>query len=261
MEVTDLFAGRLERTKNRFWARQFAPEITTPQIVFDVAFGVVGPILCFIFDPIAFRRGFMGQPLFPDYQAFTYLFSTLQVSVLCLWLMFRPGNEFSSSMIAGALIAGAFFCLTVACMLAPYSVLGLIVGIGVFGFTPFLTTFVYLRGGLRALGVCATQPRSITVSVLVIGLVLAFTLPTLLSLEIRSVVTNAVDDIVHGDPVRADFAAHRLMPLRFFAEAELDEIVNAYLKEQKEERRKQLKSLYRQITGDDIEARARILQD
>jgi len=164
-------------------------------------------------------------------------------------------------MIGGVLIAAGFFCMTVACMLAPFSVLGLMVGIGIFGFTPFITTFVYVRNGVRAFRSCATQPRSITVGVLTIGLILAFSLPLVLSLEIRAAVTDAVNEVCHGDPRRADFAAHRLIPLRFFAEAELDKIVDAYSSEPSQERREQLKSLYREITGDDIEARARRRRD
>jgi hypothetical protein len=261
MEVRHLSVPPLEEEKDRLWRRQFAPTITTRQIIFDISFGAVGPILCFVFDPIALRGGFMGPPLFSDYQAFTYLFSTAQIGVLSMWLILRPRNDVANSMIGGVLIAGAFFCMTVACILAPFSVLGLIVGIGIIGFTPFITTFVYVRNGVRAFRSCATQPRSITVGVLTLGLILAFSLPLLLSLEIRAAVTDAVSEVCHGDPQRADFAAHRLIPLRFFAEAELDQIVDAYSTEPSQERREHLKSLYRKITGDDIEARARRLRD
>ena len=261
MEVLDLSAVPREQAKNSFWRRQFAPEIRTPQIGFDVLLGAVGPVLCFIFDPIVFRRGFVGAPLFPEYQTFTYLFSTAQVAVLCMWLIFKPRNEFCRSMIAAALIAGAFFCLIVACLLAPFSLMGLVFGIGIFGFIPFLTTFVYLRNSVRAFPFCSTQTISVSVTALTIGLLLALGLPVVLSLGIRAAVTNAVNEVMHGDPQRADFAARRLIPLRFFAESELDGIVSAYLGEQNAQRREQLKKLYREITGDDIDDRARILRD
>lgn len=261
MEVLRLPAVPRDREKISFWRRQFATEIRTPQIVFDVLLGAVGPVFCFIFDPIVFHRGFAGAPLFPEYQTFTYLFSTAQVAVLCLWLIFKPRNEFCRSMIAAALIAGAFFCMIVACLLAPFSLMGLMFGIGIFGFTPFLTTFVYLRNSVRAFRSGATQSTSATLSAMTIGLLLALSPPVVLTLGIRAAVTNAVDEVIHGDPRRADFAAHRLISLRFFAESELDGIVNAYLSEQNPQRREQLKKLYREITGDDIYERARILRD
>src|SRR5215467_6247576 len=112
MEAINLPAAPVKSQNDRFWARQFGAQITTPQICFDVALGIVGPVLCFIFDPIVFRRGFEGPPLFPEYQTFTYLFSAIKVAALSIWLIFRPRNEFSSSTIGGVLFGGAFFCLT-----------------------------------------------------------------------------------------------------------------------------------------------------
>src|SRR6059036_1217018 len=46
----------------RFWKRQFLGPATTPQIIFDVVFGIVGPVLCFVFDPVVFRGDFLGEP-------------------------------------------------------------------------------------------------------------------------------------------------------------------------------------------------------
>jgi len=261
MQALNLSTVPVAKKKNRFWRRQFAPEITIPQIIFDIAFGAVGPVLCFVFDPIVFRRGIGAAPLFPDYQIFTYLFSAVQIAVLFSWLIFRPRNELTGSIIGGALTSGALFCLTTACILAPFSLLGLMFGIGIFGFTPFVTAFVYLRNAFRAAGFRATRPKAATLSMLAISVLLAVVLPLLLSLEIRSVITTAVNEVVHGNPRQADFAAHRLIPLRFFAESEMNEIVNAYLAEQDPERRERLKVLYHQITGEDIEVQAHLLRD
>jgi hypothetical protein len=131
-----------------FWRRQFRPEVTTTQIGFDLALGVIAPILCYVFDPIVFRGGF-GAPLFPDYQAFTYLLSGAQIAVLVLWLVVRPQHHIGGQMIGGALLTGAVFCLVVGLVLSPFSLMGLMFGIGIFGFTPFLTAFVYLRNAVR----------------------------------------------------------------------------------------------------------------
>src|SRR6266850_3400696 len=73
--------------RNRFWFRQFAPEVTRPQLVFDVTFGAIGPILCFVFDPIVFHSGFGGPALFPAYQPIVYLFSGCEIVLLCFWLI------------------------------------------------------------------------------------------------------------------------------------------------------------------------------
>lgn len=55
-------------TRPRFWRKQFAPQVTRPQINFDIVFGIAGPILCFAFDPVVFRGGIGGGPLLADYK-------------------------------------------------------------------------------------------------------------------------------------------------------------------------------------------------
>src|ERR1043166_6571723 len=92
MEIIELSNKRSARAvKGGFWRRQFAREATNKQIVFDVALGAVGPILCFVFDPIAFHSGLIAL-LLPDYQAFAYLFSASQIGLLLMWLILRPVN-------------------------------------------------------------------------------------------------------------------------------------------------------------------------
>src|SRR5260221_79748 len=141
----------LGHPKSRFWRRQFAPEVTIPQLVFDVIFGAIGPILCFVFDPIVFHAGFAGAPLFPAYQPIVYLFSGFEIVLLCFWLIMGPGSELWNAMFGAALLCGGLFCLAIGCILLPFSVMGLMLGVGLFGFTPFLTALVYLRNGSRAL--------------------------------------------------------------------------------------------------------------
>src|SRR5882762_1519627 len=137
-------------TRMGFWRRQFAAEATTSQLVFDVLFGIIAPILCFAFDPIAFRNGFGGGPLFAQYQVLVYLFSGLEIVTLVPWLFLReqlPGKR----LIGGILLAGGIFCAAIGCILLPFSLFGLLFYfIGAFGFIPFLTAIVYFRNGCRA---------------------------------------------------------------------------------------------------------------
>ena len=244
-----------------FWQRQFAASATRAQMTFDLLFGVAGPILCFTFDPIVFRNG-IERALYPEYQLFAYSFSGLQILLLLYWLWLTPRIEPWSQFVGGMLLAGAIFCLALGIVLAPYSLMGLLLASGVFGFTPFLTAFVYLRNGVRAL---RRGPKSesgvMRVMVSLTGIVVVFGLPLLLSVPIHLAVNRAVNDIVHGNPQQAIAAAHRLVPLRFFAGAELDEIVNTYNAATDEKRKELLKSCYREITGEDIERRAAITRD
>lgn len=248
--------------KNGFWRRQFAPTITRPQIIFDALFGVIGPILCFVFDPVVFRGWFAGPPLFPAYRNFAYLFSGIEIAVLCLWLLTGPGLEVWNRMMGGIFLIGALFCLAVGLVLSPFSLIGLLYGIGIFGFTPFLTAMVYLRNSRRALR-SNSRELSNLVRILVpsLGILFATGLPLLLSIEINLAVNRAIDEIVQGDTHHAVYAAHRLTSLGFFADSELDRIVDAYRSERDEKRKELLRACYREITGENLETRARLNPD
>lgn len=246
-----------------FWQRQFAPGVTRPQVIFDVTFGVIGPILCFVFDPLVFRNGIGGAPLLSDYRNFVYLFSGLQIGLLCFWLSTGPGLQAWNRLIGGMLLCGGIFCVAVGLALAPFSLFGLFLyGIGIFGFTPFLTALVYLRNSCRALRaekVGATGFAGVLIPVS--GILLVAGLPLLLSIQIHLMVSRAVTEIVEGDSQHAIFAAHRLAPLSFFATSELDQIVSAYSVASDEKRRQLLKSCYHEITGENIESRAAVMAD
>lgn len=247
---------------NGFWRRQFAPTVTRPQIIFDVLFGVIGPILCFVFDPVVFRDGFAGPPLFPAYRNFAYLFSGVEIAFLCLWLLTGPGLEVWNRIIGGIFLNGALFCAAVGLVLSPFSLIGLLYGIGIFGFTPFLAAMVYLRNSRRALRSKSPEPSNPDrILIPSLGILLATGLPLLLSIEINLAVNHAIDDIVQGDTDHAVYAAHRLTSLGFFADSELDRIVSAYRSEKDEKRKELLRSCYREITGDNLENRARINPD
>ncbi|HKO35454.1 MAG TPA: hypothetical protein VJV21_03185 [Pyrinomonadaceae bacterium] len=248
--------------KNGFWKRQFLQKTTRPQLVFDLIFGVVGPILCFVFDPIVFQGGFAGPPFLPDYQGVVYLFSGVEIILLCLWLAAGKGNEVSNALIGGALLNGGLFCLTIAILLFPLSLIGLAFGIGLFGFTPFFTGIVYLRNGWRALYSDAEKSSGLMWATgAVCGFLLVAAIPIVLSVQIRSMASKSVDEIIRADPVRAQYAAQQLAVLRFFASANLDRIVWAYASETDENRKQSLKSCYREITGKDIDQRLLILND
>jgi hypothetical protein len=266
MEIQHVTEQRIvadsSRAETGFWKRQFGATVTQPQIFFDVTFGVVGPVLCFVFDPIIFRSWLMGPPLLGDYQTFAYLFSGLQITLLSFWLLTGPGWQPWNRLMGGMLLSGTVFCVIIGFVLAPFSLIGLIYGVGLFGLTPFLTALVYLRNSCRAWRAENNDAESLAAALIgVSGILLVSGLPLLLSIQIHLTVSRAVAEIIEGDSQHAMFAAHRLVPLRFFADAELDQIVNAYTFAKDEKRKELLKSCYREITGDSIENRAPILRD
>ncbi len=134
-----------------FWRRQFAEQATRSQRRFDVAFGLFMPVLCFVFDPIVFRDWHIEDGgVYERAQSYAYTVGTLEMVALAAWLLRGRGAGRPPAALGGVLFAGGLFSLAVGVAILPFSLLGLILLVGVFGFTPFATAVVYLRNGWRA---------------------------------------------------------------------------------------------------------------
>jgi len=135
-----------------FWRRQFGAQVTPAQRRFDVTFGFVMPVLCFVFDPIVFHTWLSYEPgLLGRWQFYAYTISALEVVALAAWLFKASGGGRPPAALGGMLLGGGIFSLVVGLLLLPFSLLGLIFFfVGIFGFTPFFTAVVYLRNGWRA---------------------------------------------------------------------------------------------------------------
>jgi hypothetical protein len=241
--------GTTEPTKAGFWLRM----LTGKKPVFDLIFGVVGPILCFVFDPIIFRAGaFPGPPLIPELQVWVYLISGAEILTLLLWLGLRdslPAKRF----LGGALCAGGILCLLIGIGLLPFSVMGLVFGIGIFGFTPFFTALVYLRNGYQAIR--SEQSEFVELGrtlPILLGCLLAFAVPTVVNVAVDQVVTISVNAIIRGNAEGAAYAAEALYLLEPLSGTKLMQIVDAYVAERDVARKEQLQKAYSEITGQDI---------
>lgn len=252
-EALDRIAGT-NPNRHAFWKRQFARTQTTPQLAFDVVVGAVAPVLCFYFDPIVFQGQFEG-PLYGDFQVFAYLVTVIEVPALLLWLSLPRPNALGS-FLGGVLIAGSVFSAMIGIAILPFSLPGVV------GFTPFLTAFVHLRNGRRAWqsDVDSSVKRSWIAPVLM-GFILALGLPAFASVEVSRILSNAINTILHGDAVQAEVAINQLKQFPFIQQTKLDEIVESYRQESDENRKQRLRKVYLEITGVDLEVRARLISD
>ena len=140
-----------EAPRKRFWRRQFDPDPTHGQELFDGIFGVILPILCFAADPIVFKGDLLDGPFFEDYRVLAYLTSAMEIAVFIAWRSLREHLTTFSAPFAGVLFAGGLFSTAIGILILPLSLLGLMFLVGVLGFVPFLTAFVYFRSGVRAM--------------------------------------------------------------------------------------------------------------
>lgn len=140
-----------EAPRRRFWRRQFDPDPTHGQELFDGIFGVILPVLCFAADPIVFKGNFLDGPFFEDYQVLAYLTSAIEIAVFIAWRSLRKHLTTFSAPLAGVLFAGGLFSTAIGILILPLSLLGLMFLVGILGFVPFLTAFVYFRSAVRAM--------------------------------------------------------------------------------------------------------------
>jgi|SRR5215510_8591422 len=243
-----------------FWTRQFAPQQTRKQLIFDMIFGVHGPVLCFLADPIVFKSGLLLTGLYSDYQLFVYLVAALQVPLLSIWLLYGAKFRSVGLLMGGALMAGAFFSFCIGVLILPFSLLGLLWLIGVFGFTPFLTAFVYLRNSVRAI---RAQPKGLNLLsgfvVATIAAVYVIGLPAIASIGTARIATVWATEVMYADEETAETAAHRLSWLPVVPDKDLNELFWAYERESDPVRRALLAQRYREITGGEISQRRHLV--
>jgi hypothetical protein len=259
-----------------FLRRQFLPPTSRPQVIFDLLFGAVAPVLCFVFDPIVFKSREFGDALFPKYQAFVYLVSGLEILLLIVLISFGKGLQSTSRIVGGMLMSGAIFSGLIGVVLLPFSFLGLFLGIGVFGFIPFLTALVYLRNAKSALHLARAldskgtpwekEYTSVSVyggwlSATIMGSVLVLGPPAALNFAASMFVSQAMNAVLGADERQADLAIDEIRYLQFFAPPELDKLVVAYAQTTEPTRKEELKRRFSKLTGNDIEQRLRILND
>jgi hypothetical protein len=143
--------------KNSFWRRQFSPEATELQNAFDWIMGIALPIFCLVTDPILFRPD--GILDLEKSRTFVYLWIGAGIVTLALWLSIGDRIRRVSRLVACILLLGTLCAFAIGIVLFPFSVIGLRILIGLFGFVPFFTGFAFLRNGVRAMQQANVQSR------------------------------------------------------------------------------------------------------
>lgn len=254
-----------EKREPKFWQRQFQQQPTRNQIIFDVAFGIALPVLCFIFDPIVFRGNFFGgSPLFGQIRFPAYALAFIEISTLLIWLCARERLGAYALTISGFLYTGAHVSLLIGIALVPLSLFGIFfAGIGLLGFTPFITSLVFWRNARRAFNLypvrAAGSKRKL--GAFALGIIFVVGFPLAAHLKISQVADASLKKILEGDELEAQEATAQLRRITYLTDANTDKIVWAYHNEQDQTRRARLSRAYLKLTGGDIERRRTLLLD
>jgi hypothetical protein len=261
--VLNIEGAGVEEVKPRFWRRQFQPQATGKQTVFDVLFGIVLPVLCFIFDPIVFRGNFFGgMPLFGQLTFLAYSIAFIEILVLAVWLCGRERLGARAIAMGGFLLTGALISLLIGILILPLSLIGILFLIGILGFTPFVTAFVFWRNGRRAINLYPERVnRARKLGALMLGLIFVLGAPLAIHLKISQIADDSLAEILEGEERELAEATMKLRLMSYLTDTQTDKIVWAYHAEQAPVRRERLARAYLLVTGKDIEMRLTYLID
>ncbi len=245
--------------KKGFWQRQFQKDSTFSQKKFDWAFGVILPIICFVFDPTVFKGGMMGATELGTIKPFAYILSFVLIMAMSAWLIWGEKLKWLNAVSAGLFALGALISLAIGVVLLPFSLLGLLLIIGVLGFTPLLTSIVYLRGAFRSYqSATPFLENKILINAFVLSAVLSLAFPLILNMKINETLSK----MRNGDAQTIRAGARRLKyvaPLVNF-----DVLAQSYMSEKADpnnQRRVALVEVYQQLTGENLDSRANRLND
>lgn len=251
-------AGSGARGRQGFWRRQFCAPATEAQFRFDVAFGLVVPVLCFVFDPIVFHGWLrINGGVLGGLRLYVYGASAVEMATLACWLFVVAKFPAWSRPAGGVMLAGGIFSSLIGVTILPFSVFGILIGgIGLLGFIPFVTAVVYLRNGFRALRhnrSRAPVPGAALVA-MVFGVAVALGLPAAGQAAATRAVNSAFADVLAGREL-SPRRARALRVLYYVSGAGFDEAAREYKWTNSAERKERLAEAYAEITGDDISQR------
>jgi hypothetical protein len=243
----------------RFWRRQFGDAPTRAQFRFDVIFGLVLPVLCFVFDPVVFRGGggfaVGGDGIYREARLFAYTASALEMATLACWLFLVRRYPAWSRPTGGVMAAGAFFSFALGLAILPFSIVGLLfVGVGALGFIPFVTALVYLRNARRALRLnrAGAPVRGGALAAFVFGLAFALGMPAVAQRGARLILRSASAEVVAGGELSTP-RRRVVRALTFLSGERFYYLVKEHGQESDSERRRRLAEAYREVTGEEID--------
>jgi hypothetical protein len=161
------------------------------------------------------------------------------------WLLWKEKLGVFAPVLAGLFFVAGSVALLIGVALLPLSLIGLMMLIGVLGFTPLFTAVIYLRNGVRALR--SAKPdltRSKLVAATVLGSLWGLAVPYALNAEVN----RSLQLIAHGTPATIRIQGLKLRLLGPIVDS--DQLNDAYWKAPADSPgRSEIKVLYQQMTG------------
>jgi hypothetical protein len=234
-----------EIKKIGFWQRQFQLESTPKQKIFDWAFGVVLPVVCFAFDPIIFK----GSGSFGGFaKPFAYLLSFTSVMAMMAWLIWGKKLKQFNGILTGLFAVGGIISLGIGIVMFPLSVIGLLFVIGILGFTPLFTSLVFLRNASRTYRYAKPfMAKQVLLGTTILSAMFSFAVPFTINAEIQKLLNRVKTGNVATIQRNARILKF-LAPITNFSELTR----SYYFLQGQPEKQKALADAFEEMTGESI---------
>lgn len=240
-----------EAVRPGFWERRFGTGPAHSQRTFDWVFGVIMPLVCFVFDPFIFTSRW-ERSLLGGIRPFAYILSYVSIMALIAWFLLGKRLKWLNAFLAGLFGVGAVISFALGILLLPFSLFGLLLVIGILGFTPFFSGTVYLRNAVWAFRAAGPfmEKRTVILSFM-LGAVLSIAVPWTVNAHIK----REFDRMQTGNAEEIRAAASRLWYVKPLID--VSPLAIQYHRPSGEglgpERAQALAEAYRELSGKDIE--------
>jgi MFS family permease len=242
-------SGR-EGARPGFLEQRFGTGPTSSRRTFDWVFGVIMPVFCFAVDPVIFTSR-VESSLLGGIRPFAYVLSYVSIMAMIAWLFFGERLKWVNAFLAGLFGIGAVISFALGLLLLPFSVIGLILVIGILGFTPFFSGAVYLRNAVWAFR--AARPfleKRVVISSFLLAAVFSVAVPWTINMHIK----RELDRILSGNAEEIGAAVSRLRYVRLLVDAEplAREYYRGSAAERRSDRMRALAAAVEELSGKNI---------
>ncbi|HEV2987863.1 MAG TPA: hypothetical protein VG759_05440, partial [Candidatus Angelobacter sp.] len=186
-----------------------------------------------------------GRSILARFAFFSYLEIAICIIALSFFLVTRRASPF----LAAILFTGGAFSLALGVFLLPLTIPGVFVLVGLLGFTPFFTSYVFMRNARR----CWSQSFRDRLPAAILAATLTFLVPAGIQFEMLRITNRAVAMLQSGTDQEATRASHMLKLVHVAINT--DKIALAYERTQDQKQRERLARAFQEITGEKIEDR------
>jgi hypothetical protein len=147
-------------TTNYGYPRWRPQNVSQQILLFDVVWGILMPTMCLALDPIVFsdtpywnsERVFaIGNSTVTNLGYVAYPVLGVQIGLLLAWLVWKPNWTPLRTIFNGSFMLGSILGLIIGVLLLPLTLIGTgVFGLGLAGFTPFFTSYVFSRRAKEA---------------------------------------------------------------------------------------------------------------